>query len=63
MFGLKILFWIFAIMLLLITVSSLCASTSKDRVANDRYTDLVIGVVTFALFVVLFLVFGKYIVW
>ena len=61
MFGLKIIFWIIALLLVLMFVVALLNSTEKDRKPNERYADLVVGVVLFTLFIVLFKVFGGYV--
>lgn len=58
MIGLKILFYTIAILLVMVFIMSFINSTSKDRPVDERRTDLMIGTVVFALFLLLVKVFG-----
>ena len=62
MLGLKILFWIVAILLALVFIVAFMNSTAKDRSASDRQTDLIVGVVVFLVFIALIKVFGGYVI-
>lgn len=62
MLGLKILFYVVAVLLVLVFFVSFCNSTAKDRQPRDRQCDLLVGVVVFCLFIVLIKVFGGYVI-
>lgn len=61
MLGLKILFYIVAVLLVLVFFVAFCNSTAKDRQPRDRYIDVLIGVVVFFMFLMLVKVFGGYV--
>lgn len=60
--GLKILFYVIAVLLVLVFFVSFCNSTAKDRQPRDRYIDVLVGVVVFLVFCVLIKVLGGYVV-
>lgn len=62
MLGLKILFWIVAILLALVFIVAFMNSTAKDRQPRDRYIDVLVGVVVFLVFCTLVKVFGGYVI-
>lgn len=62
MLGLKILFYVVAVLLALVFIVAFMNSTAKDRQPRDRYIDVLVGVVVFLVFCMLIRVFGGYIV-
>lgn len=62
MLGLKILFYVVAVLLALVFIVAFMNSTAKDRQPRDRYIDVLVGVVVFLVFCMLIKVFGGYIV-
>lgn len=60
MLVLKILFWIVAVSLVLIFTVSFMNSTG-DKEPRKKYADLFVGVVVFAVFLVLIRVLGGYV--
>ena len=58
MIGLKILFYIFTILMFLVCLVAFINATSNNRPKEDRQTDLIVGVVVFVLMLVTVRVFG-----
>ena len=59
--GLKILFYVIAVLLALVFIVAFMRST-EQKPQRDKVSDLLVGVVVFLVFIVLVRVFGGYIV-
>ena len=58
MLGLKILFYVIAVLMFLVCFVAFINATAKDRPMEDKRQDLMVGTVVFALFLLLVKVFG-----
>lgn len=61
MIGLKILFWVIAVLLVMIGSVAFMTSTIKDRTAGDRVVDVFVGAVMFLILYLTIALFGGYI--
>ena len=62
MFILKVLFCIIVILLALVCCSALFSSLEKGKRLSARYTDVLTGVITFFMLIVLIKLFGGYVI-
>lgn len=62
MLGLKILFYVIAVLLALVFLVAFMNSIAKDRQPRDRYIDVIVGVVVFLVFCTLVKVFGGFLI-
>lgn len=53
-----IMFYVVAVLLILVFVTAFINSATKGRINKDRQTDLIVGCAVFVCFIVLVIVFG-----
>lgn len=53
-----IMFYVVAVLLILVFVTAFINSATKGRINKDRQTDLIVGCAVFVCFIVLVVVFG-----